>query len=255
MLIAAIAGAAFCATYAGGLFALRLKDRLHLVLGFSAGAVVGVAFFDLIPEAIAFGQKFHTPATLLCWTAAGFLLYLVLDRMQFFLGHGGHHHHDHGSYTQLPGQLPGQRLAQRGSFGAASLSAHSLLDGIAIGIAFQASASIGAVVTIAVLAHDFSDGINTTSIVLKNGGSRQQALRWLLADALAPALGIGATFLVTIPQQALGLALALFGGFFLYIGASDLIPESHHAHPKLLTTAMTLFGAAVIYVAVALVSR
>jgi len=252
MLIVAIAVAAFCATYAGGLFALRLKDRLHLVLGFSAGAVVGVAFFDLIPESIAFGQKFHTPAALLAWTAVGFMLYLVLDRMHFFLGHGhgGHEDHesrDHGGAAPHP--------AHRGSFGAASLSAHSLLDGIAIGIAFQASAPIGAVVTMAVLAHDFSDGINTTNIVLKNGGSRQQALRWLLADALAPAAGIGATYLFAIPQETLGIALALFGGLFLYIGASDLIPESHHAHPKLLTTAMTLLGAAVIYTAVALVSR
>jgi len=255
MLIVAIAGAAFCATYAGGLFALRLKDRLHLVLGFSAGAVVGVAFFDLIPESIAFGQKFHAPATLLAWTAIGFMLYLVLDRMHFFLGHGhgghggheDHEGHDHDGAATHP--------AYRGSFGAASLSAHSLLDGIAIGIAFQASAPIGAVVTMAVLAHDFSDGINTPNIVLKNGGSRQQALRWLLADALAPAAGIGATYLFAIPQETLGIALALFGGLFLYIGASDLIPESHHAHPKLLTTAMTLLGAAVIYTAVALVSR
>ena len=249
MLIAAIACAAFCATYAGGLFALRLKDRLHLVLGFSAGAVVAVAFFDLIPESIAFGQGFHTPATLLLWTAVGFLFYLVLDRMRFFLGHGhGGHHHDHGHGGEAG------HFASRGSLGAVSLSAHSLLDGVAIGTAFQASASIGAVVAVAVLAHDFSDGINTTNIVLKNGGTRQQALRWLLADALAPAAGIGLTFLFAIPQTVLGVALALFGGFFLYIGASDLIPESHHAHPKLLTTLMTLLGAAVIYCAVALVS-
>jgi ZIP family zinc transporter len=244
MLISAIAVAAFCATYAGGLFALRLKDRLHLVLGFSAGAVVAVAFFDLIPEALAYGEKFHTPASLLAWVALGFLLYLVLDRAQFFLGHGGDHHAGHAL-----------RLAQRGALGAASLSLHSLLDGIAIGVAFQASAAIGVVVTAAVLTHDFSDGINTANMVLKNGGTRQQTLRWLLADALAPALGIAATFLFTVPEPALGMALALFGGFFLYIGASDLIPESHHAHPKLLTTAMTLLGAAVMYLAVAVVSR
>ena len=254
MLIAAIACAAFCATYAGGLFALRLKDRLHLVLGFSAGAVVAVAFFDLIPESIAFGQGFHAPATLLLWTAVGFLFYLVLDRMRFFLGHGHGAHHENG-HDHVHGHGGDIRnFAPRGSLGAVSLSAHSLLDGIAIGTAFQASASIGAVVAVAVLAHDFSDGINTTNIVLKNGGTRQRALRWLLADALAPAAGIGLTFLFTIPQTVLGVALALFGGFFLYIGASDLIPESHHAHPKLLTTLMTLLGAAVIYCAVALVS-
>jgi ZIP family zinc transporter len=49
------------------------------------------------------------------------------------------------------------------------------------------------------------------------------------------------------------VVLALFAGFFLYIGASDLIPESYHAHPKLLTTVMTLAGAAVLYAVVTLV--
>jgi zinc transporter ZupT len=114
---------------------------------------------------------------------------------------------------------------------------------------------VGAVVTIAVLAHDLSDGINTTNVVVRNGGNRRQALRWLLADALAPAVGIGLTLLMRIPSSVLGILLALFAGLFLYLGASDLIPESHHAHPKFLTTGMTLLGAAVIYVAVTLAGR
>jgi len=244
MLMAAIAVAAFCATYAGGLLALRLKDRLHLMLGFSAGAVVAVAFFDLIPEALALAGNSHTPSEILSWVALGFLLYLVLDRLRFFSIRGGNH--ESGDMHQV---------VKRGAFGAGSLSAHSFLDGIAIGIAFQASASIGAVVTMAVLAHDFSDGINTANVILKNGGDRKQALRWLLADALAPAAGIASTRFFSVADSTLGLIVALFAGFFLYMGASDLIPESHHAHPKFLTTAMTLLGAAVLYLAVALVGR
>ncbi len=235
MFMIGIAGAAFIATFAGGLFALRLKDRLHLILGFSAGAVIAVAFFDLLPESIALGRDYHSVATLLSWTALGFLSYMILDRIQLFHGHshGGDHNHN----------------SQRGALGAGSLAIHSFLDGIAIGLAFQASAAAGTIVTLAVLTHDFSDGINTTNIVLKNGGSRKQALRWLAFDAIAPGIGIAATFLFTLPGQTFSVALALFGGFFLYIGASDLIPESHHAHPKFLTTAMTLLGAAVLYVA------
>jgi ZIP family zinc transporter len=253
VIITAIAIAAFCATYAGGLFALRLKDRLHLVLGFSAGAVVAVAFFDLIPEAFAIGSRFHTPFALLSWVALGFLLYLVLDRVQFFRSHGADHHHGHHGHQHDRGEI--RQLAQRGVLGAASLSAHSFLDGIAIGVAFQASPAVGAVVTVAVLAHDFSDGINTANIVLKNGGDRTQALRWLLADALAPAAGIVSTLFFQVGDSTLGIALALFAGLFLYVGASDLIPESHHAHPKLLTTAMTLLGAGVLYLATALAAR
>jgi ZIP family zinc transporter len=244
MLLIAIACAAFCATFAGGLLALRLKDKLHLVLGFSAGAVIGVAFFDLMPEALDLGGKFHSSATLMSWVASGFLIYLILDRVILF----------HGQEVAHPGHDSAPR-SERGSLGAFSLSAHSLLDGVAIGLAFQASASVGAVVTIAVLTHDFSDGINTTNIILRNGGDRQRALRWLAADAAAPAVGIGSTFFFKLPDSAFGTVLALFAGFFLYIGASDLIPESQHAHPKILTTIMTLLGAAVLYIAVGYAGR
>jgi len=250
MTLALIAFAAFCATIAGGLVALRFKDKLHLILGFSAGAVVGVAFFDLLPEAIELGQKFHSSTFLLSCVALGFLIYLVLDRLALL--HGAHHdetaespvaHHDEGAAAPSPS-------GWRGSLGAGSLSFHSFLDGAAIGLAFHVSTAVGAVVAIAVLTHDFSDGINTMNLVLRNGGNRRVALRWLVLDAIAPAAGIGSTFLFVVPDRAFGVVLAFFGGFFLYIGASDLVPESHHAHPKFLTTLMTLLGAAVIYLAV-----
>ena len=233
MLLLVIAAGACLSTLLGGLLALRLRDKLHLILGFSAGAVIGVAFFDLLPEAVNFGTKFNSPATILSWTALGFLFYLVLDRILLFHG----------------------EAAPRGRFAAAVLCLHSLLDGIAIGLAFQASREVGIVVAIAVLSHDFSDGINTMNMVLKNGGSRLQGLRWLAADALAPVLGIASTYFFTLRSAWFGTALALFAGFFLYIGASDLIPESYHAHPKFLTTAMTLAGALVLYLAISLIGQ
>jgi ZIP family zinc transporter len=243
MNIVLIACAAFCATLAGGLFALKLKDKLHLVLGFSAGAVVAVGFFDLIPEAIELGGARASAFEILSWTALGFFLYLVIDRVQFLHGHP-HEHDDHGHHTAHT------HGAEKATLRAGSLSAHSFLDGVAIGMAFKASTALGVAVTIAVLAHDFSDGINTTNVVLKSGGSRNQALRWIFADALAPAAGLVVTQLFSVPADSLAIALAVFAGFFLYIGASDLIPESHHAHPKFLTTVMTLLGAGVICIAI-----
>jgi ZIP family zinc transporter len=231
VLLTLIAAAAFSSTLGGGLLALGLRDKLHLILGFSAGAVIGVAFFDLLPEAVAAGTKFHTPTQIFAWTALGFLSYLVLDRILSF----------HGDSTH------------RGGFTASVLCIHSLLDGIAIGLAFQTSKAVGIIVAIAVLTHDFSDGINTMNVVLKNRGNRAIALRWLLLDAVAPVAGIASTRLFTLPSSGFGVALALFAGFFLYIGASDLIPESYHAHPKFLTTAMTLAGAAVLYAAISLI--
>ena len=97
------------------------------------------------------------------------------------------------------------------------------------------------------LIHDFSDGINTVNLVLKNGGTRKEAFRWLLTDACAPIVGAALTLFIAVPESALSLVLATFAGFFLYVGASDLLPESHHAHPKALTTIMTLAGAALLY--------
>ena len=229
--------AAFCATMTGGYMALRLKDKMHIILGFSAGAVIAVAFFDLLPEALALSGKAHDPSTIISFTALGFLLYLVLDRVILLHDHG----HEHG------GEHPAESL---GHVRAGSLSVHSFLDGLGVGLAFQVSAAVGTIVAVAVLAHDFSDGINTVQVVVRHGGEAKKALRWLIVDAAAPVLGILATLFFKVNMESLGLLLALFAGFFLYIGASDLIPESHHRHPKFFTTFMTAVGMAVIYLAI-----
>ncbi|HUY62803.1 MAG TPA: ZIP family metal transporter [Candidatus Paceibacterota bacterium] len=239
MNVLAFALAASIATFIGGSFALKFRDKLHLILGFSAGAVAGVALFDLLPEAIQLGTKYHSAETVALAVAAGLFGYLVLDRLIFL------HSHDEDN---------GEANAPRGSFGALTLSAHSFLDGIAIGVGFQASAAVGMVVTVAVLTHDFSDGINTVNLVLRNGGPWRQAFRWLLVDAAAPVLGAASTLLVAIPDSAIGLILGIFVGTFLYLSSSDLIPESHHRHPRALTTVMTLFGAGLLYLVVHLAS-
>jgi len=239
-MVVLIALATFVATMVGGLVAFKFRDKLHLILGFSAGAVIGVAFFDLLPESIELGSKYYSLGTMTAITAGGFLVYLVLDRWIFlhsqFQEDGDAHEHRH----------------VRGILGAGSLTIHSFLDGVAIGLAFQVSAAIGIVVAVAVLVHDFSDGINTVSLILKNKGQNKSAFRWLVVDAVAPVIGAASTLFIHLPEQTLAIVLALFSGFFVYIGASDLIPESHHAHPKFLTTVMTILGATVLFVAIRL---
>jgi len=248
MLLLALSAAAFCTTCIGGLLALRLAARMQWVLGFSAGAVVAVAFFDLLPEAVELGSPSFGIAKVFSCAAAGFLIYLLLDRVLLFQGQ---RYRDQLA-ARPPGAGEGANTRHRATLFASSLSLHSYLDGIAIGLAFQASAAVGAVVAIAVLTHDFSDGVNTMNVVLRNDGDRRRALQWLLADAVAPGLGMFSTLFFRVQPDVLGIILALFSGFFLYIGASDLIPESHRAFPKALTTFMTLLGIAVLYVAVTL---
>jgi ZIP family zinc transporter len=237
-LLIAIGFSAAFATLIGGTLALRLRDKLHLILGFSAGAVIAVAFFDLLPESLDLGIAYHSIGTILTFTAIGFFAYTILDRFITL------HTHSDDDGVHMHG------APKRALVGAGSLSSHSFLDGFAIGLAFQASPAVGAIVAIAVLTHDFSDGINTVNLVLKNGGSRALAFRWLLVDAAAPVLGVIATLFIHVPEGSLSLILAVFAGFFLYIGASDLLPESHHNHPKALTTVLTLLGAGVMYIAI-----
>jgi zinc transporter ZupT len=226
----------------GGSLALKLRDRLHLILGFSAGAVVAVAFFDLMPEALDLGSRLVSTADVISLVALGFLAYLLLDRLLILHSHA---HEEH------------EAAESRAHARAGSLSLHSFLDGVGIGLAFQVSAAVGAVVAAAVLAHDFSDGINTVNVVVRHlsrdkagGGSFKKAMRWLVVDAVAPVIGVLVTFFFSVSQPQLGLLLALFAGFFLYIGASDLVPESHHQHPTFWTTFMTLVGTAVLYIAI-----
>lgn len=243
-----IALAASVATFVGGWFALRFRDKLHLILGFSAGAVAGVALFDLLPEAIELGTQFHSASTVALFVALGLFGYLILDRLILL--------HTHPSTSLGAGETDDETapaVGGRGAFGALTLSAHSFFDGMAIGVGFQVSAEVGIVVAVAVLTHDFSDGINTVNLVLKNGGTWRQAFRWLLVDASAPLLGAASTLFFTISESYIGLVLAVFVGTFLYLSASDLIPESHHRHPRALTTVMTLLGALVLYMVVSLV--
>lgn len=232
-----LSAATFLMTLLGGLLALYLRDRLHLILGFSAGAVIGVAFFDLIPEASELMQAHGSVAAALALVAIGFIVYMILDRTIAPHGHKGERT---------------ERLWKRGALGAASLSLHSYLDGFAIGLAFQVSAAVGAVVATAVLAHDFSDGINTVGVVLNRRGGSRSALGWLVIDAVAPVVGAASTLMLKFQPEVLGGCLALFAGFFIYISASDLLPESYHDHPTAGTTAMTILGMAVVYAAVTL---
>ena len=230
---------AFLSTFLGGLLALKFKDKLHLILGFSAGAIIGVAFFDLMPEAIELGQNYFEVSTLLSVVALGFVGYMILDRTIVLHTHTDDDEHAH---------------SHRGQVGAGSLSIHSFLDGVAIGLAFQVSNVIGTIVTIAVLVHDFSDGMNTVNMIVKNGGNKKEALKWLFIDALAPVLGVISTMFFSLEESALGIILALFSGFFLYIGASDLLPESHHGHPTKWTTVATVIGIGVMFTAIRIAS-
>lgn len=225
----------FLATLIGGLVAFRLQSRIHLLLGFTAGVILSVVSFDILPEMVTLSQKLsvdiHKAFIPLVF---GFLLFHVIEKYILI-----HHTHevDYGDH----------RHPKIGMGSALALIGHSFLDGIGIGLAFQVSEATGIAIAFAVLAHDFSDGINTVSLMISHNNSRLRALGFLFLDALAPILGALFTLFFQISSFFGLVYLGLFAGFLLYIGASDILPEAHSKHSKWTTVLMTIFGATGMY--------
>lgn len=237
-----LALATLVSTMAGGVFALRNRDRLHLILGFTAGVILGVVAFDVLPEiadlARRTGTGFKTPMIAL---AVGFLFFHGVEK--WLLVHNAHEH-----------EYAGHHHPTVGVASAIALSGHSLTDGIAIGLAFQVSHPVGFAVAIAVVGHDFADGLNTVSLMLAHGNTRRRATALLAVDALAPIVGAALTLLFQVPDRGLLIYLGVFAGFLLYIGASDILPEAHAEHPSLATLSMTVVGAGAMYAVVGLLA-
>lgn len=227
----------FLSTSAGGLFALRNRSRLHLVLGFSAGVILAVVAFDLLPEISRLSSSTHTPfMTAMIALVAGFLGFHVIEKV--LLVHNAHE----GEYAPHHHHSPAVGVAS-----ALALAGHSLTDGIAIGLGFQTGQSVGIAVALAVIAHDFADGVNTVSLMLANRNTPRKALAFLALDAVAPLVGAALTLLIRLPGQGLLIYLGVFAGFLLYIGASDVLPEAHADHSSLKAVALTVLGAGAMF--------
>ena len=240
-----VALAAVASTALGGLFALRHRDQLHLILGFTAGVIVGVVLFDVLPEIDELSQRTGLGfRTVMIALAASFLFFHGVEK--WLLVHFAHE----AEYAGHRHRTPRQDVHHHESIGIASaiaLAGHSLTDGIAIGLAFQVGGTVGVAVAIAVIGHDFADGLNTVSLMLTHGNTRRRAAMLLALDAVTPVIGAALTLLFTVPDKGLLVYLGVFAGFLLYIGASDILPEAHADHPSLATLSLTVAGAVMMY--------
>ncbi len=212
------------ATLGGGVLAIRLKARLSALAALGAGTVISIALVDLLPEAIDLGRNLYAPHGLLLLTLLGFMIYAVLDRL-----------------NRSAGRSP---IAM--AMGPASLVLHSLMDGIGIGLAFGVSASVGLTVASAVVAHDLLDGSNTVTLSVSAHPSLLRAWGWLALDAAAPLAGLALSLWIAPPPTALPPMLAVFAGFFLFIGAGELLPRSRVSDSGPLNPTLTVLGAALV---------
>lgn len=228
--------ATFISTLSGGLLSLHQQKRIHYIMSFTAGVLIAVCFFDIIPEIFDIVQKNNFDVTPpLIAIVGGYLVIHILEKYAII-----HHSHEH--------EYADHRHPAVGKISAGGLIFHSFLDGIGIGLGFHINQQIGILVALAVIAHDFSDGLNTVSLMLVNKNSRQNAIIFLLLDALTPLLGVAATFLFTVPENILILYLGFFAGFLLYIGSSDLLPEAHSKHSSWKMIGLTILGILFIFI-------
>lgn len=218
------------ASLAGGLLGLRLSHRLPTLMALTGGIVVAVAIFEVLPESIEHAGDTEQVALLI---GVGFLSFFLVERVLVL------HHRD----------TPDQARAHHhvGALGALGLSAHTFVDGLGIGLAFGLDTSVGLLVFIAVMSHSFADGFNTVGFTLAQSNDRSQAKRWLAVVAIAPLLGAVVGSAVTVSDSTLGQLLAVYVGFFLYMGATDLLPEAHGEHASWGRVALTVTGFAAIY--------
>jgi ZIP family zinc transporter len=226
----------FVSTFLGGMFAIKQKSKMHYIMAFAAGVLLGVVSFDIFPEIIE-QIKVHNFSSIEVMIAlvVGFLLFHILEKSILIQ----HCHEDNCVAHKHP---------NIGIASALALAGHSLMDGVGIGLGFQVSPVIGILIAVAVISHDFTDGMNTVSLMLLHRNSDKKAKIFLLLDAVAPVLGAASTLFFTVSPHFLVLYLGFFAGFLLYIGASDILPEAHAEQSSYKLMALTILGTLLIFI-------
>jgi ZIP family zinc transporter/zinc and cadmium transporter len=236
LLYSSLAG--FC-SFLGAALIFRMRERVKpampLVISFAAGTLLAVAFMDLLPEALELASPRVLPYAL-----ASFIVFYFLENV---LHYHSHHHTDH---DHLEHHHPVGLIAFAG------MSFHSLIDGIIIGVGFEVSPTLGLVTTLGLLAHEVPQGVAVASILLHARYTAARTLALSTLVALATPVAAIATVLLThdLPRPVVGDMLGVAAGTFLYVAASDLIPESHAAKHGF-TGVMLVLGVAVVALAMA----
>jgi ZIP family zinc transporter len=229
------------ATSAGGYLAIKSRDRLHLVLGLSAGLLLGLVAFDLLPEVFQLNTNtFGNVPIVSVAFVAGFLLLHFAE--QIFGSHEpaeSDYGHEHDHTVNIAGTL-----------GALAMGGHVFLDGVALGLAFKVSNALGFAVFIAILSHAFSDGLNTVSLLIKSGHWTRRATMLLGLDAVMRISGAALGSYVMISDPTLAIYLAVFSGFVIYLATSHILPEAHSRHPTKLTMVATVVGVVAMWLIV-----
>jgi zinc transporter ZupT len=220
----------FSATLAGGVLAVKFRRRIGILAAFTAGVLIALTFFDLLPQIFMLSQKAEASLVgALLVVALGFIFLYVLD-----------HHLFHNRKTSNNNK--GVYRSTLGLLATFEFCSHAFLEGLAIGFSFQFNLQLGIIVSAAVISHDFCDGLTTVTLMLSSGNSVNSSLGMLLIDAVAPFLGATVTFFLNLEYYYMVFFLSFLAGAFIYLGAVDLLPLAHQQNPKLVTLISLVIG-------------
>lgn len=203
----------------GGIFAqyFKIKNRIGELLGFSAGAVLSIALLDLLPEAINISGGVSHTKQIMVFAVLGFLLFFIVENI----------FHSHSCQRTDNNHIAHEHSLYKSPLAIIALCSHSLLDGMVLGTIVNLDGSKTAtLVCLALLLHRFIDGIN---IVAADNGCKTNNIKKhlpLIINAFAPILGILLADCFSIPKSITPYILSFMAGFFIFLGASDLLPAS-----------------------------
>jgi zinc transporter ZupT len=223
-------------TLFGGILAARRRKNIGTLGALAAGILITTSLVNILPQTFRLADSVNVLLEeVMIITVVGFLFLYIISRMI-----SGHVFNKEGEYVEVKHPLGGL-------FATSELSVHSFIDGLAIGFGLEADIHVGIVIALAVICHDFTDGLSTVTVMLNSGNTLKNSLRMLFLDAVAPVLGALTTLFVQLPQYYLVLLLPFFAGGFLYLGASDLLPQAHEKNPPALTVALCTAGCVLIF--------
>jgi len=210
-----------------GIFSLLLKEKwlnkiLVLLIGFSAGGLIGGAFLHLLPEALE--QSKNT--SIFIYVIVGFIIFFILERYL----HWRHCHKgicDIHTFTYL--NLIGDGI-------------HNFSDGLVIGASFMVNVHFGIITTLVIILHEVPQEIGDFGVLIYGGFNRFKALFYNFISALTCVIGtIIGFYLSENIKNFSPIILPITAGGFIYIAACDLIPELHK-DPNLKRTAFSVLA-------------
>jgi len=218
-------------------FALKIS---HFLASFAAGVLLGTAFFDLLPEAMHEGEG--TGVDVFFYTLVGIVIFFLIERfIHWFHHHEEYHEHEKETKSTLSLIIIGDTM-------------HNFLDGVVIAATFMVNPQVGILTAIAVFAHEIPQEIGDFGLMLHKGLSRKRIIIVNIISAAFAFMGAIITYLLgNVLEGYLPVFLAITAGFFIYIAASDLIPEIHHEKRRgfaIIESLLLILGIVVVWMSV-----